>query len=69
MMKRTALTTALLATTCFLAKADHHKMSISEKPFGKTEDGTEVTLYTLKNETGMTVSIQLRRHRHLHHRP
>ena len=56
-MKTIALSTALLATTCLLANADNHEMSITEKPFGKTKDGKEVTLYTLKNETGMTVSI------------
>ena len=56
-MKKLAISAAILAATSTLSLADHHKMSITEKPFGKTEDGTEVTLYTLKNESGMTVSI------------
>ena len=56
-MKATSIIPTILAITCHLALADHHEMSLSEKPFGKTADGTEVTLYTLKNETGMTVSI------------
>ncbi len=56
-MKTTLLATASLAMLCLLAEADHHQMSISDQPFGKTEDGTEVQLYTLTNETGMSVSI------------
>ena len=56
-MKSPILTSLALSATCLLAQADHHLMSISDKPFGKTSDGTEVELYTLKNETGMTVSI------------
>jgi len=56
-MKKLATIVATLTATCSIAAADHHAMSIKEKPFGKTEDGTEVTLYTLTNESGMTVSI------------
>ena len=56
-MKTFALSAAVLVTTTLLASADHHEMSITDKPFGKTKDGTEVKLYTLKNATGMTVSI------------
>ena len=56
-MKTPIIATLALTASCLLAQADHHLMSISDKPFGKTSDGTEVQLYTMKNETGMTVSI------------
>lgn len=32
-------------------------MSITQKPFGKTKEGKEATLYTLKNKNGMIVSF------------
>ncbi|MFT4547474.1 MAG: aldose 1-epimerase [Verrucomicrobiales bacterium] len=55
---KTALIFALtLTVTCLQASADHHEMKLTEQPFGKTTDGTEVKLYTLTNETGMSVSI------------
>lgn len=47
---------ALLAVTT-AAQAD---ISIEKSPFGKTKDGTEVDLYTLKNEAGMTVVLSTR---------
>ena len=31
-------------------------MSIAKKPFGKTDDGTEVDLYTLTNNNGLKVT-------------
>jgi aldose 1-epimerase len=56
-MKTIAFTTAILAATCFLASAKESTMNITRKPFGKTTDGTEVELFTLTNDSGMSVSI------------
>ena len=56
-MRITTLATSLIAASTLLAQSKEPAMSIIETPFGKTEDGTEVTLYTLGNESGMSVSI------------
>ena len=52
---------ALLTTTlCGCASVqglDSAKMNITEKPFGTTKGGQEVTLYTLTNARGHDVSI------------
>lgn len=39
------------------AKETTGQMDIDVKPFGKTPDGTEVRLYSLRNATGMTAEI------------
>lgn len=49
----TALAAALICPSAFAGSADQ----ISRKPFGKTPDGTPVSLYTLSNKSGMVVKI------------
>ena len=64
MKKRHFLVAGLLATTLFVA-CDKKKESgstaeagkIATASFGKLNDSTEATLYTLANEAGMTVTI------------
>src|SRR5260370_22545095 len=48
--------TALLASLAFGSKGQSAK-NIYMQPFGKTPDGHEVSLYTLRNQSGMEVKI------------
>lgn len=60
-MKRTLIraftVTALLVTSTAISLQAQSQGDIGKKPFGKTPDGQEVFLYTLKNASGMTVTI------------
>ncbi len=57
-MRRIALAILVAVSCSFPAAAEEKKMAQSERrPFGKTPDGTEVGLYVLKNENGMTAKI------------
>ena len=55
---RTALATlaALLVAGAALA-ADKPKAGITQKPYGKTPDGTAVEEYTLTNANGVTMKV------------
>jgi aldose 1-epimerase len=58
-MKRffTSLTALAILAVSTISQAD---VSIEKSSFGKTKDGKEVDLYTLKNEAGMTVCLSTR---------
>jgi len=47
----------ILAVVALIMTFSITALSIDKKPFGKTEDGREVFLYTLKNSHGMEVEI------------
>ncbi|MFC5532707.1 aldose epimerase family protein [Rhodocytophaga aerolata] len=50
-------TTAQTTDTTQQATNETRPMNVTKEVFGKTEDGTEVHLYTLTNDNGMTVKI------------
>ena len=58
-MKRffTSLTALAILAVSTISQAD---VSIEKSSFGKTKDGKEVDLYTLKNEAGMIVCLSTR---------
>ena len=55
----TTILAALLALTTHIATAlpDTGAMSIAKLPFGKTKDGTPVSVYKLTNASGASVAI------------
>jgi aldose 1-epimerase len=59
-VKSRVIVTALLVTcmlaTCSLGSAEAKK-TMKREPFGKTEDGQQVDLYTLTNKSGMEAAI------------
>lgn len=57
--KRFSLATAVVMVTLLASSAQAHAApsTITMQAFGKTPDGTEVTLYTLKNRNGLSVDI------------
>src|SRR6266436_3405473 len=52
----TALIVACILLTCILGGAEAKK-TMKKEPFGKTEDGQPVDLYTLSNNNGMEAAI------------
>ena len=54
-LKHSAL--SLLAFSLALPSAFAAPVKIDQQPFGKTTDGQDVSLYTLKNAAGMEVKI------------
>jgi len=52
----TALFVACMMVTCSLGSAEAKK-TMKKQPFGKTEDGQQVELYTLTNKSGMEAAI------------
>ncbi|MDO4550873.1 MAG: aldose epimerase family protein [Planctomycetia bacterium] len=57
-MKKASLFIVFCILTVFCVEGIHaSESSIKKEGWGKLSDGTEVDLYTLKNETGMTVQV------------
>ncbi|MBS4076042.1 galactose mutarotase [Ameyamaea chiangmaiensis] len=55
-MKTSAFFAVLFASTT-LAFGDVHGATLTSEPFGQTQDGKPVTLYTMKNSHGVSVSF------------
>ena len=49
--------TRILAMSALLLTSVLSLAAVTKKPFGKTSDGKDITLYTLKNKSGMEVGI------------
>lgn len=56
-MKNLTLTLAFCAILTLGASVAMAKSSITSEPWGKLPDGTQVTLYTIKNDAGMTMQV------------
>jgi aldose 1-epimerase len=58
-MKNKSLLLSLLLVTILISCSNNQKETemIEKKPFGKTSDGTETFLYTLKNKNGIIAEI------------
>jgi aldose 1-epimerase len=53
----TILTTSILIASVLFTSCSKQESSMSKQSFGRTTDGTEVFLYTLKNKNGMEARI------------
>lgn len=51
------LATTIVAVTVFISGAQAATPTITMQAFGKTQDGTQVSLYTLKNANGISADI------------
>lgn len=56
-LNRVFTTSALLISCAAIALSGQSQQSLDKQPFGKTPDGQEVFLYTLRNAGGMKVTI------------
>lgn len=53
----TLLSSSVMMTSCNSGKDGDQKAGIEKAPFGKTDDGREANLFTLRNAAGMTAKI------------